>query len=259
MQISMTVSPRTSLSSPSRSFSGSDLRIDPVLSSLSFKKVLRCVHNPPSPALNTLTLKNLSRPPSPPLMNRPNGDGDLIRVAYEGAPGSHFELAALQTFPNCLPIPYQHLGDVLQAVEIGHAAFAMLLREPRLFLTFRRNTCYFGTQNLMVVEEVAVPVHHCLLALPGVQKEDLKVVISDDLALYDCQKTLDLIFPPEQVKPPKRQLFYDGAGAAKFLALNQLRDKAAIASSRAADLYGLEILKEDMAVKHTKYSVVAGR
>lgn len=91
--------------------------------------------------------------------------------------------------------------------------------------------------RLHIVGEVQLPVHHCLLALPGVRKEYLNRVISHPQALSQCELTLTKLG-----LNVAREAFDDTAGAAEFIALNGLRDTAAIASSRAAELYGMSVL-----------------
>ncbi|XP_027767789.1 arogenate dehydratase/prephenate dehydratase 6, chloroplastic-like [Solanum pennellii] len=84
-----------------------------------------------------------------------------------------------------------------------------------------------------------LPVHHCLLALPGVRKEYLNRVISHPQALAQCELTLTKLG-----LNVTREAVDDTAGAAEYIASHNLRDTAAIASARAADLYGLQISAE---------------
>nr|GEX57260.1 arogenate dehydratase/prephenate dehydratase 6, chloroplastic-like [Tanacetum cinerariifolium] len=89
--------------------------------------------------------------------------------------------------------------------------------------------------------EVQLPIRHCLLALPGVDTEDLSRVISHPQALAQCELTIT-----ELGLNVTRESFYNTAGAAEFVAENNLRDTAAIASHEAAKLYGLNVLLEDI-------------
>jgi len=93
--------------------------------------------------------------------------------------------------------------------------------------------------RLHIVGEVQLPVHHCLLALPGVRKEYLTRVISHPQALAQCEHTLT-----ELGLNITREAVDDTAGAAEYVAAKGLRDTAAIASARAAQLYGLQILAD---------------
>jgi prephenate dehydratase len=76
-----------------------------------------------------------------------------------------------------------------------------------------------------------------LIALPGVKKDEIKKVISHPQALGQCAAYLrGLGIKPESV--------YDTAGSVKMLKESGARDTAAIASRRAAEIYGLQILEE---------------
>jgi prephenate dehydratase len=105
---------------------------------------------------------------------------------------------------------------------------------------------------LQVVGEQVVRVHHNLLVRPGTRLEDIRRVYSHTQALQQCQAFI------------RRHGFeavtdFDTAGAAKLLAENGGEGKAAIASKRAAEAYGLEVLAEnieDLAFNYTRFFVL---
>ncbi|KAF2300767.1 hypothetical protein GH714_015641 [Hevea brasiliensis] len=105
--------------------------------------------------------------------------------------------------------------------------------------SIHRNYDLLLRHRLHIVGEVQLPVHHCLLALPGVRKEYITRVISHPQALAQCELTLTKLG-----LHAAREAVDDTAGAAEYIAANNLRDTAAIASARAADLYGLQILAD---------------
>ncbi|KAJ6346331.1 hypothetical protein OIU78_008878 [Salix suchowensis] len=126
-----------------------------------------------------------------------------------------------------------------QAVELWIADRAVLPVENSLGGSIHRNYDLLLRHRLHIVGEVQLPVHHCLLALPGVRKEYVKRVISHPQALAQCELTLTKL--GLQVA---REAVDDTAGAAEYIAANNLRDTAAIASARAAELYGMQILAD---------------
>ncbi|CAH1437868.1 unnamed protein product [Lactuca virosa] len=138
--------------------------------------------------------------------------GSTLRVAYQGVAGAYSEAAADRAV---LPVENSLGGSI-------HRNYDLLLRH-----------------RLHIVGEVQLPVHHCLLALPGVRKEYLNRVISHPQALSQCELTLTKLG-----LTVTREAVDDTAGAAEFVAANNLRDTAAIASARAAELYGLNILAD---------------
>ncbi|XP_060169733.1 arogenate dehydratase 3-like [Lycium barbarum] len=165
--------------------------------------------------------------------------GAQLRVAYQGVPGAYSEAAAGKAYPKCDAIPCDQFEVAFQAVELWIADRAVLPVENSLGGSIHRNYDLLLRHRLHIVGEVQLPVNHCLLALPGVRKEYLNRVISHPQALAQCELTLTKLG-----LNVTREAVDDTAGAAEFIAANNLRDTAAIASARAADLYGLQILSE---------------
>jgi prephenate dehydratase len=87
------------------------------------------------------------------------------------------------------------------------------------------------------VGEYFLRVQHCLIANPSVKMEDIKKAISHPQALGQCAAYL-------RSHGIKAEQVYDTAGSVKMLKESGARDVAAIASKRAAELYGMQILQE---------------
>ncbi|KAK7312625.1 hypothetical protein VNO77_36627 [Canavalia gladiata] len=165
--------------------------------------------------------------------------GSQLRVAYQGVPGAYSEAAAGKAYPKGEAIPCDQFEVAFQAVELWIADRAVLPVENSLGGSIHRNYDLLLRHRLHIVGEVQLPVHHCLLALPGVRKEYLKRVISHPQALAQCEHSLTKLG-----LNAAREAVDDTAGAAEFVAANNLRDTAAIASARAAELYGLQVLAD---------------
>ncbi|GAB4824755.1 ADP,ATP carrier protein [Ancistrocladus abbreviatus] len=165
--------------------------------------------------------------------------GSQLRVAYQGVPGAYSEAAAGKAYPGCEAIPCDQFEVAFQAVELWIADRAVLPVENSLGGSIHRNYDLLLRHRLHIVGEVQLPVHHCLLALPGVRKDYLTRVISHPQALAQCEHTLTKLG-----LNVTREAVDDTAGAAEYVAANSLRDTAAIASARAAELYGLQILSD---------------
>ncbi|KAL2485605.1 Arogenate dehydratase/prephenate dehydratase 6 [Abeliophyllum distichum] len=163
--------------------------------------------------------------------------GSQLRVAYQGVPGAYSEAAAGKAYPNCEPIPCDQFEVAFQAVEIWIADRAVLPVENSLGGSIHRNYDLLLRHRLHIVGEVQLPVHHCLLALPGVRMEHITRIISHPQALSQCENTLT-----KMGLNASREAVDDTAGAAEYIATNNLRNTAAIASARAAELYGLQTL-----------------
>ncbi|CAI0544513.1 unnamed protein product [Linum tenue] len=165
--------------------------------------------------------------------------GSQLRVAYQGVPGAYSEAAAGKAYPKCEAIPCDQFEVAFQAVELWIADRAVLPVENSLGGSIHRNYDLLLRHRLHIVGEVQLPVHHCLMALPGVRKEYITRVISHPQALAQCEHTLTKLG-----LQAAREAVDDTAGAAEYIAANNLRDTAAIASARAAELYGMQILAD---------------
>lgn len=186
--------------------------------------------NPPVALPKPLSIADLSPAPT---------HGNKLRVAYQGVPGAYSEAAAGKAYPNCEPIPCDQFEVAFQAVELWIADRAVLPVENSLGGSIHRNYDLLLRHRLHIVGEVQLPVHHCLLVLPGVRKDYLTRVISHPQALSQCEHTLT-----KMGLNVAREAVDDTAGAAEYIAANGLRDTAAIASARAAELYGLQVLAD---------------
>ncbi|KAL2633467.1 hypothetical protein R1flu_004946 [Riccia fluitans] len=160
-----------------------------------------------------------------------------LRVAYQGIPGAYSEAAALKAYSNCDPVPCDQFDAAFQAVELWLVDRAVLPVENSLGGSIHRNYDLLMRHKLHIVGEVQLAVHHCLMALPGVQKEQLKRVVSHQQALAQCEGTLTKL-------GVVREAVDDTAGAAQFIAANNLQDTGAVASARAAEIYGLNVLAD---------------
>lgn len=162
-------------------------------------------------------------------------NGSQVRVAYQGVPGAYSEVAALKAYPECEAVPCEHFEAAFQAVELWTVDRAVLPIENSLGGSIHRNYDLLLCHNLHIVGEVQLPVQHCLLGLSGVKKEDIRRVVSHPQALAQCEKALsELGVALENVD--------DTASAAKFIATHNHRDTGAVASARAAEIYGLDII-----------------
>ncbi|RLM87037.1 arogenate dehydratase/prephenate dehydratase 6, chloroplastic-like [Panicum miliaceum] len=194
----------------------------------------------PAPAeLDLVPVSNLPRPLSISDLSPAPMHGSQLRVAYQGVPGAYSEAAAAKAYPGCDAIPCDQFEVAFQAVELWIADRAVLPVENSLGGSIHRNYDLLLRHRLHIVGEVQLPVHHCLLALPGVRRELLTRVISHPQALAQCELTLNAMG-----LNVAREAFDDTAGAAEHVAAGGLCDTAAIASARAAELYGLQVLAD---------------
>ena len=164
-----------------------------------------------------------------------------IRVAYQGMPGAYSEAAALTAYPNCEPCPGEQFENAFEATEQWNADRAVLPFENSLGGSIHRNYDLILNHRLHIVGEVYFKVRHCLLALPGQDKADITRAMSHPQALAQCDGYLTALNGGVV-----KEAVDDTAGAAAHIKQNALAGVAAVASSRAADLYGMEVYDSDI-------------
>jgi len=176
-------------------------------------------------------------------------------IAYQGEPGAYSEAAALQHGgPDTETLPCKTFDDVFDAVAAGTASCGVVPLENSIGGTIHRNYDLLVEHDLSITGEVEIPVAHCLQALPGTRLEDVRTVYSHPQALAQCERYLKgLGVTVEAV--------YDTAGGAKLVAEQHLKGAAALASRRAAAVYGLDVLQEavqDFESNLTRFAVIGG-
>ncbi|CAH1439978.1 unnamed protein product [Lactuca virosa] len=164
-------------------------------------------------------------------------DGSKVRVAYQGLPGAYSEAAALKAYPKCETVPCDQFESVFKAVELWLVDKAVLPIENSVGGSIHRNYDLLLRHRLHIVGEVQLIVNHCLLGMPGVRKEELKRVLSHPQALDQCEIALNKL-------GVVRVNAEDTALAAQIVASEGILDTGAVASSRAAEIYGLDILAQ---------------
>ena len=162
-----------------------------------------------------------------------------MRIAFQGEPGAYSEAAALRFSGHADVIACESFDDVFRAVEAGRATHGILPVENSIGGSIHRNYDLLIEHDLPIVGEVELPIRHHLLALPGTPIERVQRIYSHPQALAQCERFLREL-------PARVHATYDTAGSAKLIREQALADAAAIASERAAQVFGLEILRSDI-------------
>jgi prephenate dehydratase/chorismate mutase/prephenate dehydratase len=158
-------------------------------------------------------------------------------VAYQGEAGAFSEEGARALLPNAEHEPLPSIRKVFEAVEVGRARWGLVPMDNSQAGSINETYDLFLRHGLHLVGETVVRVDHCLLALPGSTIDDLREVISHPQAIAQCEEFLNALELDVRAD-------YNTAGAAKRIADERLERTAAIASRRAAGLYGLDVLAE---------------
>jgi prephenate dehydratase len=179
-----------------------------------------------------------------------------LQVAFQGERGAYGEAAAVAFFGDKVePLPNSEFEKVFIAVTAEVADQGILPIENTLVGSIHRNYDLLLHYDLSIVGEVQIPIAHQLIALPGVSLADIKKIYSQPPALGQCKRSLERLLPGVELVPT-----YDTAGGVKMIKEQQLTDGAGLASKRAAEIYGMNILQANMqddAENYTRFVVVA--
>jgi len=162
----------------------------------------------------------------------------MPRVAYQGTSGAYSHLACRRVFPEWEAVACDDFLGALDLVVNGYADRAMIPLENSTAGRVEEIYRLIPRTQLFVIAEHFEPINHCLLAVPGVSLADLEEVSSHPQALAQChQRIINLGMTPVAA--------VDTAKEAQRIAEQGLNQRGAIASSRASELYGLNILHEN--------------
>jgi prephenate dehydratase len=161
------------------------------------------------------------------------------RISFQGEFGANSDMASRDMFPSMQPLPCQTFEDAFNAVESGDADLAMIPIENTLAGRVADIHYLLPQSRLHIVGEYFMPIRFQLMVLPGVKREEIKTVHSHVHALGQCRKIV-------RSNGWRAVVAGDTAGAAKLVSETGDRSMAALAPRLAADLYGLEIMEENV-------------
>jgi prephenate dehydratase len=176
-----------------------------------------------------------------------------LPIAYAGETGAFAEDAAIDAFGDVGRVPLGSFREVFEAVAAGQASAGVVPIENVINGTVRENYDLLLEHDLEIRGEVVVPVSLCLAALPGQSIDDIERVYSHIQALGQAEGFL-------RRRPWQLLTTYNTAGAGKAIADRAERGAAAVLSPRAAGLFGLEMLADeigDLPGNRTRFLVLA--
>jgi chorismate mutase / prephenate dehydratase len=178
----------------------------------------------------------------------PQAGKQKVKVTYQGEIGAYSEMAVYKFFSSKVePVPCKDFREVFESVKTGAVPNGIVPIENSIEGSVNQNYDLFLTYDLKVCGEVAVKLAHVLIGNPQTKFEDVKTVYSHPQALAQCRKYLEK--HKWEIIPA-----YDTAGSVKIVKEENLSDAAAIASEKAADLYGMKILARDIADNPSNYT-----
>jgi prephenate dehydratase len=169
-----------------------------------------------------------------------HGGVSLTSIAYQGLAGAFSEAAAAAMFPGASLLPRRTFAEVFAALEAREVDAAVVPVENThagsvadVYDLLRQHS------GAKVVAEVIVRVRHCLLGVPGSRLDDIRVARSHPQALAQVEDFLR----EHRIQP---EVAFDTAGAAAEVAEAKDGTVAAVASRRAAERYGLDVLEDSI-------------
>jgi prephenate dehydratase len=176
------------------------------------------------------------------------------KIGFQGEHGAFSEQAVFKHFgPSVESIPARSVREVFNLTEVGGVAAGVVPIENSIEGSVSETYDMFLTSSVKVIGEVPVRVVHCLIALPSTKLSEVKVIYSHPQALAQCRNFVAGL----QAEP---RVAYDTAGSVKMIRDERLVGAAAIASEKAAELYGLKVLKkgiEDYGRNFTRFLIIS--
>jgi prephenate dehydratase len=171
------------------------------------------------------------------------------RIAFQGERGAFSEEAALKLLgPEITLVPRGAFDTTFSAIQDGSADYVLAPMENTLAGSVPRSFDLLVESGLQIIGEVVIPIVHNLIGVPGSKFESLVSVESHPVALAQCEQFF--IANPSL----KRIVTEDTAGSVRDIMRAGDPRRAAIASARAAELYGAAILREHLEDDRENYT-----
>ena len=161
-----------------------------------------------------------------------------MKIAYQGIPGSYSESCAKKMYPGCETISCKTFDECFEKSSQDNAVRSIIPES-------NKTTGNIGVEYLIfkyrlnIYAEHFFPIKHNLLGIKGSNLNDIKDVYSHVQALSQSSNFIKKNNLNENIRA-------DTAGSAKYISDTKDKTKAAIASELSAEIYNLEILKQEI-------------
>ncbi len=160
-------------------------------------------------------------------------------IGFQGSIGANSNLACAKFYPDFETKSFATFADVFKAVENGEVKCGMIPFENSYAGRVSEIHNLLQKHNVSIVAEHFFEIEHNLVAINEAEILDIRDVYSHPQALMQCRETL-------QKLNVNQHEFSNTAEAAKFVASQKDKAKAALCSKTAAQVNGLKIIKENM-------------
>lgn len=164
-----------------------------------------------------------------------------MKIAIQGIKGSFHHIVANKYFGEDIELAEcMSFTEIPSLLNEGKVDSAVMAIENSIAGAILPNYVLIDEFDLSIEGEVYVNIHHHLMALKGQGLDDIKEVWSHPMALLQCRKFFrnrpDLKLIEEK----------DTAEVAKRIQNKKIKGVAAVASKMAAEMYDLQVLKDDI-------------
>lgn len=182
------------------------------------------------------------------LENTPKLFPNKAVVACQGVPGAYSQAACEKLFEVPSIMYFNSFEGVFNAVEKGLCRYGILPIENSSYGSVGAVYDLMQNYNFHIVKSLRLRVSHNLMAKAGTKLSDVREIFSHEQAIGQCGEFL------KSLKDVKVTVCENTALAAKMVAESDRNDVAAISSKECLDLYGLELLKNQIQVSDNNYT-----
>ena len=177
----------------------------------------------------------------------------MKKIAFQGELGAYSHLACIEAAPDHNPVACRTFESAMEQVSASECHLAMIPIENSVAGRVADIHYLLGGYDLKIYSEHFQEINHQLMVKPGASLDTIKNVRSHSMAIGQCHATikkynLDVI------------IMADTAGSAKFISEQGTMEDSAIASTLAADTYGLDIVDtniQDMKNNTTRFLIMS--
>lgn len=177
----------------------------------------------------------------------------MKKIAFQGELGAYSHLACNEAAPDHNPVSCRTFESAMEQVNASDCDLAMIPIENSVAGRVADIHYLLGGYDLKIYSEHFQEINHQLMAKPGASLDTIKNVRSHSMAIGQCNAAikkynLDVI------------IMADTAGSAKFISEYGTTEDSAIASTLAADIYGLDIIDtniQDMKNNTTRFLIMS--
>lgn len=174
----------------------------------------------------------------------------MKKIAIQGIAGSFHEDAARRYFEDEINvIECKSFTSVCNLIDNDEVSIAVMAIENSIAGSLLQNYALIRDYHLKVIGEIYIHIQMCLMANPGVTKDDIQTIYSHPIAIKQCAEYIEANFP--NVRIIENQ---DTAASGKLVHDEKLMDSASIGNHRTAELYQLEILDTGLETNNRNYT-----